>query len=97
MLTLNLNAIESAVILRWFEHMRADSQHFGNGLATFPQEQAVVKKLQDHQTGPIEFSEPQVDLIADWMDGALRSAYGESIFATPEERSVFEKISRYRP
>jgi hypothetical protein len=35
-------------------------------------------------------------MITDWMDASIRSQYGKSIFVTPEERAVFEKVSRYR-
>jgi len=97
MIRFELSETERGVIRRWFEFVQADSQHFGDGITLFPEEQAILGKLKPSPEGSVEFSEGQVDIIADWMDKAIRTRYGKSIFVTPEERAVFEKFSRHRP
>ncbi|MFH0921945.1 MAG: hypothetical protein V1913_16475 [Fibrobacterota bacterium] len=96
MIRLELSVAERGIIRHWFEFVQADSQHYGDGITLFPEEQVIIQKLALHPEGPVDFTEEQVDLIKDWMDAAIRSRYGKSIFVTPEERAVFEKISHCR-
>ena len=94
--TLKLNPAEKRAILSWHEYMREDSQHYGDGLTDFPQEELVVHKLKESKTGEISFSDDQIDILADWMENSVKGKYGNAAILMGEEKRIYEEIQRMK-
>ncbi len=92
MITLTLTKEEKEKILYWYEHVQKDSQHYGDGIAIFPEEQVIIDKLTSRKDGDFLFTENQIHIIADWMDKAIRGRFGKNIYVVPEEKSIYDKI-----
>ncbi|MBL8026672.1 MAG: hypothetical protein JNL74_09695 [Fibrobacteres bacterium] len=90
--SIELSQKEIEVINSWYEYSRDDSQHYGDGLATFPQEQVVSDKLNNGN--PVkEFSDYEITLIHGWMEESVSRGYGGNTVLIGEERSLFAKFS----
>jgi len=94
MITLTLTKEEKEKILYWYEHVQSDSQHYGDGIAVFPEEQVIIDELNRRKDGDFHFTDSQIQIIADWMQRAIHGRFGKSIYVVPEEKSVYDKITR---
>jgi hypothetical protein len=91
-----LDRMERDTILGWFEYCRDDSYHYGGAALVNPEEQAIVRCLEET---PLErrciFTDEQASLIQEWMEKAISRRYGSARYVTPAERSVYGKISAF--
>jgi hypothetical protein len=91
-----LNRMERDSILGWLEYHRDDSFHYGGAALMNPDEQAIVRHLEET---PLErrcvFTDEQALLIRGWMEKAISRRFGSARYVTPAERSVHEKISAF--
>ena len=90
--TLNLSPNEIDTIISWHNYCTEDSQHYGNGIAIFPQEQAIIDKLNQHSTN-VSFSDDEIILISEWMDECINRKYGNATVLLGEEQRLFNQIS----
>lgn len=95
MIELWANETERRVIRGWYEYCQQDSQHYGDGIAVFPQEQTVLDKL-DGKGDTLSLTEADLELIADWMDRAVNRGFGKAVALTGEEQRIYGEIKRLK-
>jgi len=90
---INFNSEEKKIILLWYENVTKDFMRFGDGTVIFPNEAMLVNKLSDPDIE--DFSEPEIDMINDWMETNIAGRYGNSIYLIGIEFDIYNKIKKY--
>ncbi len=85
MIKIELSKDECQMIERWYENMRERAGHWGDGAATFPDDDIVIGKLET--PGKIEITPHHLGLVVIWAEGTLR---GSAI--TPAEYTLLTKV-----
>jgi len=84
MITLTLSFRECELIQQWYEAVREHSGHFGDGMATTPDEDIVLGKPE--AAGVRQFHPHHLELIVQWAETAIHTAI------TPDEYTLLAKI-----
>lgn len=84
---LTLNSIEVKIVRAWSE--RAES-------SPFPQEQAVVRRLQQNMANlSMMFSGKELEIILHWAEKETRGHYGTEQYLLELESALIEKIEGF--
>ncbi len=83
MIDIDFSKREREIIHIWYENMRERSGHFGDGAATFPDEDIILRKIAE--AGPYKITKHHLEMILDWSEHCFSAP-------TPEEYRLVEKI-----
>jgi hypothetical protein len=83
---------ELEAILFAYEHSSEDSFHYGAKLIV-PEDEAIVKKLNENASGIFNLSENEVNTIFKLINKTIELKYRDSKYASSAEKSALMKVS----
>ena len=86
MIALTFSPRECELIRQWYEAVRERSGHWGDGLATTPDEDIVLNKIAP--AGECLFHPHHLEVIVQWAETSVHTDI------TPDEYSLLDKILR---
>ncbi len=87
MINIELTEHERDLIRLWIENVQMEGQHWGDGMAVFPDEKMVIDKLD--RPGGLRFTRFHLELVLDWA----KSTHGNAAF-TVDELNLLDKIGK---
>ncbi len=88
MLEIYLSALERDLVRHWIADLSESAGHWGDGRATFPDEEIVSQKLS-RDTGTIRITRVHLELILEWAESSHRN-----VAITPPEIMLIEKLKK---
>jgi len=85
-IALELSPTQRQLIRHWHQTTLDKAGHYGDGVATFPDEAAIMAKLNSGDTGALSFTDAQVRQILDWGRSATRG------MVSPDEDRVLRML-----
>jgi hypothetical protein len=86
MLEISLSPSEKELIRLWITNLRERSGHWGDGMATFPDEEIVFGKL-DATSVKVRMTRFHWELILEWAESSH-----QNVVMTPPEIMLIEKL-----
>jgi hypothetical protein len=89
---IEFSKIELEAILFAYEHSSEDSFHYGAKLIV-PDDEAIVRKLNENASGIFYLSENEVNTIFRWINKTIERKYRDAKYASSAEKSALIKVS----
>ncbi|MFP4522177.1 MAG: hypothetical protein ACLFQK_08540 [Fibrobacterota bacterium] len=93
---LNLTEPEKKTLLEWLLFTGSDSQHYGDGQVTFPEEASLKRSLskKSGKNGML-LTRSQAEIIRDAMNKNIKRKYGNSEIILPAEETLVAKVKDF--